>query len=130
MRREIRAEKVHPPLGHYTDAVQLGDLLYLSGCGPTGIDQQLVGGDDATLQAEQVYANIGHILEAAGATPADVLSVTTFLTDAADAHAVNEAKKAFFGDARSASATVIVADLLVPGARVEVQAVARIPSQG
>ncbi|MEV4900113.1 RidA family protein [Citricoccus sp. NPDC055426] len=129
MRREIRAEKVHEPLGHYTDAVQFGELLYLSGCGPTGMNHEVVGGDDIDAQARQVYLNIGNILEAAGARAQDVLSVTTYLTDAADARAVDGAKREFFGEARTASATVIVADLLVPGARVEVQAVARIPSE-
>lgn len=128
MREEIRAEGMHAPLGHYTDAVRSGDLLFLSGCGPTDDSHQVVGGDDAEAQARQVYANIGIVLAAAGARPQDVLSVTTYLTDAADARAVNEAKRDFFGDTRTASATVVVADLVVPGAKVEVQAVARIPS--
>lgn len=129
MRQEIRAENHHPPIGHYTDAVRSGDLLYLSGCGPTGVDLEVVGGDDAGAQARQVYANIGKVLDAAGAQPRDVLSVTTYLTDPADGRAVDEAKREFFGEARTASATVVVAELVVPGAKVEVQAVARISSQ-
>jgi enamine deaminase RidA (YjgF/YER057c/UK114 family) len=128
MRQEIRAEQLHPPIGHYTDAVRFGDLLFLSGCGPTDADLQVA--EDVGAQARQVYANLGAVLEAAGARPQDVLSVTTYLTDAGDARAVDEAKRAFFGDARTASATVVVADLVVPGARVEVQAVAGIPSGG
>ncbi len=122
MRQEIRAERLHPPIGHYTDAVRFGDLLFLSGCGPT--DERLEVAEDVGAQARQVYANLGAVLEAAGARPQDVLSVTTYLTDAADARAVDEAKRDFFGDARTASATVVVADLVVPGAKVEVQAVA------
>ena len=101
MRQEIRAENHHPPIGHYTDAVRSGDLLYLSGCGPTGVDLEVVGGDDAGAQARQVYANIGKVLDAAGAQPRDVLSVTTYLTDPADGRAVDEAKREFFGVARA-----------------------------
>jgi 2-iminobutanoate/2-iminopropanoate deaminase len=122
MRQEIRAERLHPPIGHYTDAVRFGDLLFLSGCGPT--DERLEVAEDVGAQARRVYANLGAVLEAAGARPQDVLSVTTYLTDAADARAVDEAKRDFFGDTRTASATVVVADLVVPGAKVEVQAVA------
>lgn len=129
MREEIRAKNHHPPIGHYTDAVRSGDLLYLSGCGPTGLNLEVVGGDDAGAQARQVYTNIGKVLEAAGAQPHDVLSVTTYLTDPADGQAVNEAKQEFFGEARTASATLVVADLMVPGAKVEVQAVARISAE-
>jgi 2-iminobutanoate/2-iminopropanoate deaminase len=127
VRQEIRAERLHPPIGHYTDAVRFGDLLYLSGCGPTNEQLEVVGGEDAGAQARQVYANIGTVLEAAGARPQDVLSVTTYLIDPADAAAVDRAKRDFFGAARTASATVVVAALVVPGAKVEVQAVAGLP---
>ncbi|MBB3082326.1 RidA family protein [Geodermatophilus sabuli] len=128
MRQEIRAERLHPPIGHYTDAVRFGDLLFLSGCGPTNEQLEVVGGDDAGAQARQVYANVATVLEAAGAGPQDVLSVTTYLTDVADAAAVDAAKREFFGEIRTASATVVAAELVVPGARVEVQAVAGVPS--
>nr|WP_275585773.1 RidA family protein [Geodermatophilus sabuli] len=119
---------MHPPIGHYTDAVRFGDLLFLSGCGPTDERLEVVGGADAGAQARQVYANLGTVLAAAGAGPEDVLSVTTYLTDPADAAAVDGAKRDFFGGTRTASATVVVADLVVPGAKVEVQAVAGVPS--
>jgi 2-iminobutanoate/2-iminopropanoate deaminase len=128
VRQEIRAERLHPPIGHYTDAVRFGDLLFLAGCGPTDERLEVVGGDDAGAQARQVYANLATVLAAAGAGPEDVLSVTTYLTDATDAAAVDAVKGEFFGETRTASATVVVAGLVVPGARVEVQAVAGIPS--
>ena len=69
MREEIRAEALHPPIGHYTDAVRFGDLLFLSGCGPTNERLEVVGGEDAAAQARQVYANIKSVLAAAGAAP-------------------------------------------------------------
>jgi reactive intermediate/imine deaminase len=127
VREEIRAEALHPPIGHYTDAVRFGDLLFLSGCGPTNERLEVVGGDDAAAQARQVYANIKAVLAAAGAGPQDVLGVTTYLTDIEDRDKVEPVRREFFGETRPASATVAVTELAVPGARVEVQAVAGIP---
>lgn len=127
MREEIRAEALHAPIGHYTDAVRFGDLLFLSGCGPTNERLEVVGGEDAGAQARQVYANIKAVLEAAGAGPQDVLSVTTYLTDVEDRAKVEPVRREFFGETRPASATIVVSVLAVPGARVEVQAVAGIP---
>jgi 2-iminobutanoate/2-iminopropanoate deaminase len=127
VREEIRAEALHAPIGHYTDAVRFGDLLFLSGCGPTNERLEVVGGDDAGAQARQVYANIRAVLEAVGAGPEDVLSVTTYLTDIEDRAKVEPVRAEFFGATRTASATVAVSVLAVPGARVEVQAVAGIP---
>lgn len=124
MRQEIRAEALHPPIGHYTDAVRFGDLLFLSGCGPTDERLEVVGGDDAGAQARQVFANVKAVLEAAGASPRDVLSVTVYLTDIEDRDKVEPVRREFFGDARPASATIEVSALAVPAAKVEVQAVA------
>lgn len=129
MRQEIRAEALHPPIGHYTDAVRFGDLLFLSGCGPTNEQLEVVGGDDAAAQARQVFANIRTVLAAAGAGPGDVLKITTYLTDVEDLPKVDPVKREFFGETRPTSATLIVSALAVPGARVEVVAVAGIPQR-
>ncbi len=126
MREEIRAEALHAPIGHYTDAVRFGDLLFLSGCGPTNERLEVVGGDDAGEQARQVFANIRTVLEAAGAGPQDVLGITTYLTDLEDREKVEPVKREFFGETRPTSATIVVSALAVPGARVEVRAVAGI----
>jgi 2-iminobutanoate/2-iminopropanoate deaminase len=130
VREEIRAEALHPPIGHYTDAVRFGDLLFLSGCGPTNERLEVVGGDDAGAQARQVFANLKAVLEAAGASPRDVLSVTVYLTDIADRDKVEPARREFFGHARPTSATIEVSALAVPAAKVEIQAVAGIRHDG
>ncbi len=127
MRQEIRAEALHPPIGHYADAVRFGDLLFLSGCGPTDERLEVVGGDDAGAQARQVFSNMRVVLEAAGASPRDVLSVTVYLTDIADRDKVEPVRREFFGETRPTSATIEVSALAVPAAKVEVHAVAGIP---
>ena len=54
------------PISHYTDAVRVGNLLFVSGCVPVDADGRLVGGDDVVEQARQTFANVGAVLEAAG----------------------------------------------------------------
>ena len=126
-RQEIRATGQPEPISHYTDAVRADDLLFVSGCVPVDEEGRLVGGDDVVAQARQVFRNIGAVLAAAGAEPADVVKVTLFLTDIDDRPAINPARQEFFGDARPASTLVEVTRLAVPGAKIEVEAVAVLP---
>jgi 2-iminobutanoate/2-iminopropanoate deaminase len=123
-RKEIRVPELAEPLSHYTDAVQAGGLLFLSGAIAVDGDGELVGGDDVLAQARQVFANLAAVLAAAGAGFADVVKVTVYLTDVVDRPAVNELRKELFGAARPASTLVEVSRLAVPGARIEVDAVA------
>jgi reactive intermediate/imine deaminase len=124
-REEIRAPGQPEPLSHYTDAVRVeGPLLFVSGVVPVDADGRLVGGDDVVAQARQVFANMGAVLEAAGATFADVVKVTLFLTDVSDRPCINVVREETFGPTRPASTLVEVAALAVPGARLEVEAIA------
>jgi reactive intermediate/imine deaminase len=122
-RRELRVAGLAEPISHYTDAVRAGDLLFVSGCVPVDGDGNLVPGD-IVAQTRQVFANIGAILTAAGASFADVVKVTVFLRDVDDRAAVNAVRQEVFGAARPASTLVEVSRLAVPGARIEVEAVA------
>jgi reactive intermediate/imine deaminase len=128
-REEIRVPELAEPISHYTDAVRVGDLLFISGCVPTDTEGNLVGGGDVAAQARQTLANIGHVLAAAGATPADVAKVTVYLTDVDDRAKINPARQEFFGDARPASTLVEVSRLAIPGIKIEIEAVARIPAR-
>lgn len=127
MRREIRAEKLHPPIGHYIDAVRFGDLLFMAGCGPTNERLELVGGDDAAEQARQVFTNMSAVLEAAGCSFRDIVKTTTYVTNIDDRSRIDPVRKEFFGEARAANASIAVSALAVPDAKVEVEAVAGIP---
>ena len=126
-RTEIRVDALAPPFSHYTDAVRIGDLLFVSGCIAVDGDGNLVGGDDVVAQTRQVFANLAAILAAAGARFADVAKVTVFLTDVDDRARINPVREEFFGDARPASTLVEVSSLLLPGAKVEIELVARVP---
>ena len=127
-RREIRVDGLADPISHYTDAVVAGDLLFVSGL--VGVDRHgvLVGGDDVAAQARQVFANMRGVLDEAGCRFEDVVKVTVYLTDVDDRPKINPVRQEVFGDARPASTLVEVSRLAVPGAMVEIDAVALIPS--
>ena len=123
-REEFRVAGQMVPISHYADAVRAGDLLFVSGCVPVDSEGKLVGGDDVVAQAERVFENVGAVLRAAGASPQDVVKVTVFLTDVDDRARINPVRQRFFGDARPASTLVEIARLAIPGAKIEVEAVA------
>jgi 2-iminobutanoate/2-iminopropanoate deaminase len=127
-RREIRVDGLADPISHYTDAVVAGDLLFISGL--VGVDRHgaLVGSEDVAAQARQVFANMRAVLDEAGCSFEDVVKVTVYLTDVDDRPKINPVRQEVFGDARPASTLVEVSRLAVPGAKVEIEAVALIPS--
>jgi 2-iminobutanoate/2-iminopropanoate deaminase len=126
-RQEYRVAGQAEPISHYTDAVRAGRLLFVSGCVPVDRQGELVGGDDVVAQARQVFRNVGEVLEAAGASFGDVVKVTLFLTDIDDRPLINPVRQEVFGEIRPASTLVEVSRLAVPGARLEVEAVALLP---
>ncbi len=126
-REEYRVIGQPEPFSHYTEAVRADDVLFVSGVVPIDADGSLVGGDDVTEQARQVFRNMGAILAAAGATIADIVKVTVFLTRIEDRAAVDIARREAFGATRPASTLVEISRLVVPGARVEIEAVALLP---
>jgi 2-iminobutanoate/2-iminopropanoate deaminase len=126
-REEYRVAGLPEPISHYTDAVRAGDLLFVSGIVPVDAEGRLAGGDDVVAQARVVFENMRLVLAAAGARPADVAKVTIFLTDIDDRPLVNPVRQEFFGDIRPASTLVEISGLALPGAKIEVEAVAVLP---
>ena len=122
-RQEFRVAGLGEPISHYTDAVRFGDLLFVSGIGPLAEDGSLVGPGDPAEQTRQIFRNMDKVLKAAGASPADVLKVTVYLTEIADRTAINPVRQQFFGAARPASTLVEVSKLAIPGMKVEIEAV-------
>lgn len=126
-REEFRVPELAEPVSHYTDAVRAGELLFVSGCIAVDGDGALVGGDDVVAQTRQVFANLTAALAAAGASLQDIVKVTVYLTDVRDRAAVNTVREERFGDTRPASTLVEVSNLVLDGARVEIDAVAVLP---
>ena len=112
-----------PPISHYCDAVQFGNLLFIAGIPPTDKDGKVVGGEDVAEQTRQVFRNMKLVLDAAGATFADVLRVTVYLLDVNDRAKINPVRKEYFGAARPASTLIGINELAIPGMKVEIEAV-------
>ena len=130
MRRIRLAGQLAEPISHYTDGVEAGGVVYVSGMLPVNADGELVGDDDVIAQAEQVLRNVGTVLEAAGLTFDDVVKVGVYVRDMADRELINTVRRRYFGEARPASTLVEVSALAHPGALVEIDAVAVVPSSG
>ena len=125
-RAEIRVEELAEPISHYTDAVRAANLLFVSGCVPVDGDGNVVS-DDIVEQTRRVFANVGAVLAAGGSGFEHVVKVTVLLLDVDDREAVNGVRQEVFGSTRPASTLFEVSRLPVPGARIEVEAVAVVP---
>jgi 2-iminobutanoate/2-iminopropanoate deaminase len=125
MRDEIDVPGQAAPISHYAHAVRAdGPMLFVSGVVPIDEQGRLVGGNDIVEQARAVFRNLAAVLAAGGATFADVVKVSVFLTDVDDRPLINPVRQEVFGTARPASTLVEVSRLAVPGAKIEVEAVA------
>jgi len=126
-RQEFKVEGLAAARSHYTDAVRFGDMLFVSGLTAHDSKGKLVGGADAAAQTRQILSNLKLVLDAAGATMADVLKVTVFLTDINDRAAINPVRQEFFGAAKPASTLIEVSRLALPEMKVEIEAVVGLP---
>ena len=125
MRDEIDVPCQATPISHYAHAVRAdGPLLFVSGVVPVDEQGDLAGGDDVVEQARAVFRNLEAVLAAGGASFADVVKVTVFLTDVDDRPKINPVRQEVFGAARPASTLVEVSRLAIDGAKIEVEAVA------
>jgi reactive intermediate/imine deaminase len=122
MRQIIQTSRAPAAIGTYSQAVRVGQSVYISGQIPldpaTG---ELVSGDiDAEI--EQVFNNLSAIAEAAGGSLSQAVRVTVFLTDLVHFSRVNEIMARFFPQPWPARAALGVAQL-PRGARVEVDCI-------
>ncbi len=121
-REEFLLAGLAPPISHYCDAVRWDDTLYISGIPPLDVTGRVVS-DDPAAQARQVFENMKLVLDAAGATFADVLKVTVYLTNVNDRSRINPVRQEYFGAARPASTLIGISELAIPGMKVEIEAV-------
>jgi enamine deaminase RidA (YjgF/YER057c/UK114 family) len=121
-------EGLSPPRG-YTHVIMATGRRTVYVAGQVALDAggNLVGAGDLAAQAGQVFANLRTALAAAGAGPADVVKLTTFVVGYTPEHraAIAEARAAFLGDAAPPASTLVgVQSLAAEGFLIEVEAVA------
>lgn len=126
-REDVRV-RGRPELSHSADAVRAGGYVFVAGILPVDASGRLVGDDDAVRQARFVFGELDRILAAAGCSAGDVLRVSVFLIDVRDRPRIDPVPQELFGAARPASTLVQVSGLAVPGAKIEVDAIAAVPT--
>lgn len=121
-KRLINPASIHAARG-YSQAVQVGNTVYISG--QVGIDREgnLVGKDDPVAQAKQAVENIKAILDEVGAGPENIVKMTTFVTDRENWGAILREIGRLTAKHSPAYTSVMVAGLVIPGTVLEIEAV-------
>lgn len=118
---------VHSPAFTHVAVVPPGaTTIHVGGQNAVDAEGHLVGGDDAAAQTERVMANLEIALAAGGATVQDLVMVTLLLVDGVDLAQVYPVAAAALAGATPLVTAVRVVDLAVPGALLEVSAVAAV----
>lgn len=109
------------PMGAYSQGLRAGDFIFVSGQGPIDPATGKIVGDTIEEQTARTLENLKSILEAGGATMADVVKVTAHLTDLSNFAAYNKVYATYFPDPKPVRTTV-GSQLL--GMLVEIDAIA------
>ena len=117
MRMNIPGTSPYEPVIGFSRAVRAGQTVYVAGTGPVGADLA-----DAATQTRHILEIIRGTLEKAGARLEDVVRTRMYLTHVDDCEEVGRAHGEFFGAIRPAATMVVVAGLLQPTWRVEIEA--------
>ena len=119
----LQPSSLSVPAAPFVPGTKKGSLIFTSG--QVALDQngQLVGEGDVKSQTRQVLQNVKAVIEDGGATLADIMKTTVFLSDINDFSSMNEVYAEFFGDLKPARSTV-QAPLARPEFLVEIEAIA------
>ncbi len=122
-REVINTDKVFR-LSNYSQAFKVGNTIYIAGQAPFDQEMKLVGKGDIIAQAEQTYENLKRVLEAAGATMADIVKVTVYVRNWDDRMKVWDVFHKYAQPPYPPSTSVIVADFGHPDMSLEIEAIA------
>ena len=127
MKDVVRTEAAPAPFqgAPYSQAIVSGGLVFVSGQLSLRPDHAEIVGDTIQEQTEQVFANLGAILEAAGSSLEQLVKTTVYLVDLSDFQGMNEVYARHVGDRPPARATIEVS-ALPSGAKVEIEAIAEL----
>jgi enamine deaminase RidA (YjgF/YER057c/UK114 family) len=123
MRQNIPGTSPYEPVIGFSRGVRAGETVYVSGTGPVGADLA-----DAATQTRHILEIIRGTLEKAGARLEDVVRTRMYLTHVEDWETIGKVHGEFFGTIRPAATMLVVAGLLQPTWRVEIEAEAVVHS--
>jgi len=118
----IHTDSAPAAIGAYSQAVKLGNTVYVSGQIPLNPETNVVVSDSFAEQADQVFSNLASIATAAGSSLNDAVKLTVYLTDLTDFPQLNEVMANYLNEPFPARATVQVAALPL-GVKVEIDAI-------
>lgn len=120
----INTKKAPAAIGPYSQAIDLGDLVFLSGQIPAVAETGKLVEGTIEEKTERVFANINAILEETGLEPSNVVKATVFVKDLGNFGKINGVYANFFGDHKPARSFVEVSDL-PKGVDVEIEVIAK-----
>lgn len=124
MRKVIFTDKAPLPIGPYSQAVQCGSMLYLSGQIPVDPASGELVESDISLQTKQVFKNIVAVLEAEKVTLEHVVKTTVFLSDFANFAEMNKIYGDYFGETNAPARSTVEVAALPLGSLVEIEVIA------
>jgi len=131
-KRPVNPKTVCAPIKpYYSNAVRVtpGPLMFIAGQVALDREGKLVGAGDLQAQATQVLENIKAICAAEGATMADIVEVTNYVTDMRAFHELTELRTRYFPKDGPASVIVEVSRLALPEWMIEISAVVALPAR-
>ncbi|MDF9393143.1 MULTISPECIES: RidA family protein [Methylococcus] len=126
MRQLIHTDHAPKAIGTYSQAIRVGNTVYLSGQIPLDPATMTLVDDNMEMQIRRVFDNLSAVAEAAGGTLGHIVKLNVFLTDLGHFPLVNEIMANYFSEPYPARAAVGVA-ALPRGAGVEMDAVLVLP---
>jgi len=121
-RKVITSNNAPEAIGTYSQAIQTGSTVYLSGQIPLLPETMEIISDDISEQINQVFKNLSAVAEAADGSLDDIVKLNVFLTDLSHFPTVNEIMATYFNQPYPARAAIGVA-ALPKGAAVEMDAI-------
>jgi 2-iminobutanoate/2-iminopropanoate deaminase len=111
-KQAILTQNAPQPIGPYSQAIAMGNMVFCSGQIPLDpVTGEVVGGSDVQAQAKRVLENVKAVLEAAGTNFDGVVKTTIFLKNMGDFPKVNEIYSQYFKGTTPARSTIEVARL-------------------
>ncbi|MDH3400706.1 MAG: RidA family protein [Chromatiales bacterium] len=127
MKKTIHTDQAPAAIGTYSQAVQAGNLVFLSGQVPLNpVTMELVEGD-FEASAHQVFKNLKAVARAGGGDMGDMVKLTVYLTDMSKFPRINDVMAQYFTEPYPARAAVAVREL-PKGAEVEIDAIMMLPT--
>jgi enamine deaminase RidA (YjgF/YER057c/UK114 family) len=116
IRKNIGGGSPYEPIIGFSRAVRVGNAVHVAGTGPVGAENE-----DAAGQTRRIFEIAGKALNEAGATLQDVVRTRMFLTHVEDWETIGRVHGEYFSTTRPAATMVVVAALLNPAWRIEIE---------